>query len=275
MQVELKRIQSEVGITFIYVTHDQDEALAMSDRWLCLPTADSSRSVCRTRSTQRPASAFVAGFVGTPTSSPATWPGGCGCDRAVHRAAGEAPLHPPTPPTTADGRDPGHRDIRTAVYLGERTRHDRPRRRRRAGGREQNRSDGTPEVLATPGTAVRVAGPPLRPGAPAAPAHDQAAIRLQARPRIDRPMQCPPMQHHTRGSDDQFQQRHRPAYIGDRRHRHHGARGDRLRQQQEHQLERHRAKTTATAAAIGAGARGSSTSSPGPDTPRAGPTTRA
>ncbi|HEY5155834.1 MAG TPA: ATP-binding cassette domain-containing protein, partial [Acidimicrobiales bacterium] len=32
MQVELKRIQSEVGITFIYVTHDQDEALAMSDR---------------------------------------------------------------------------------------------------------------------------------------------------------------------------------------------------------------------------------------------------
>src|SRR5206468_10810397 len=32
MQVELKRIQGEVGITFVYVTHDQDEALAMSDR---------------------------------------------------------------------------------------------------------------------------------------------------------------------------------------------------------------------------------------------------
>ena len=31
-QVELKRIQSEVGITFVYVTHDQDEALSMSDR---------------------------------------------------------------------------------------------------------------------------------------------------------------------------------------------------------------------------------------------------
>ena len=32
MQVELKRIQREVGITFVYVTHDQDEALTMSDR---------------------------------------------------------------------------------------------------------------------------------------------------------------------------------------------------------------------------------------------------
>jgi putative spermidine/putrescine transport system ATP-binding protein len=65
MQVELKRIQGEVGITFVYVTHDQEEALTMSDR---LAVFDAGRIVQVGRPAEvyeHPATAFVAGFVGT------------------------------------------------------------------------------------------------------------------------------------------------------------------------------------------------------------------
>jgi putative spermidine/putrescine transport system ATP-binding protein len=65
MQVELKRIQSEVGITFGYVTHDQEEALTMSDR---LAVFDQGRIVqvgAPAEVYERPATEFVAGFVGT------------------------------------------------------------------------------------------------------------------------------------------------------------------------------------------------------------------
>ena len=51
MQIELKAIQQQVGITFIYVTHDQEEALTMSDRMAVFNTGGSSRSVRRPRST--------------------------------------------------------------------------------------------------------------------------------------------------------------------------------------------------------------------------------
>ena len=64
LQVELKRIQSEVGITFVYVTHDQDEALTMSDRIAVMDggkvlQVGSPRDVY-----EEPGSRFVAGFVG-------------------------------------------------------------------------------------------------------------------------------------------------------------------------------------------------------------------
>jgi putative spermidine/putrescine transport system ATP-binding protein len=65
MQSELKRIQSEVGITFVYVTHDQEEALTMSDR---LAVFDEGRIVqvgAPAEVYERPATEFVAGFVGT------------------------------------------------------------------------------------------------------------------------------------------------------------------------------------------------------------------
>ena len=64
MQIELKRIQSEVGITFVYVTHDQEEALTMSDR---LAVFDDGRIVqvgAPAEVYEHPATAFVAGFVG-------------------------------------------------------------------------------------------------------------------------------------------------------------------------------------------------------------------
>ena len=47
MQIELKKIQREVGITFIYVTHDQEEALSMSDTVVVMNNVRSSRSAAR------------------------------------------------------------------------------------------------------------------------------------------------------------------------------------------------------------------------------------
>ncbi len=64
LQVELKQIQTEVGITFVYVTHDQDEALSMSDR---IAVMDHGRIVqigMPHEIYDRPQSTFVAGFVG-------------------------------------------------------------------------------------------------------------------------------------------------------------------------------------------------------------------
>jgi putative spermidine/putrescine transport system ATP-binding protein len=65
MQVELKRIQSEVGITFVYVTHDQEEALTMSDRLAVFDQGAIVQVGAPAEVYERPGSAFVAGFVGT------------------------------------------------------------------------------------------------------------------------------------------------------------------------------------------------------------------
>jgi len=65
MQIELKAIQREVGITFMFVTHDQDEALTLSDR-LAVFNAGHVEQVGTPRVVyEQPATAFVAGFVGT------------------------------------------------------------------------------------------------------------------------------------------------------------------------------------------------------------------
>jgi spermidine/putrescine transport system ATP-binding protein len=72
LQIELKRIQREVGITFVYVTHDQEEALTMSDRIAVMSNGiveqvDTPESVY-----ERPRTAFVAGFIGVSNLMPAT-----------------------------------------------------------------------------------------------------------------------------------------------------------------------------------------------------------
>jgi putative spermidine/putrescine transport system ATP-binding protein len=64
MQIELKRIQGEVGITFIYVTHDQEEALTMSDRIAVFNGGRIEQVGSPTEVYERPATEFVAGFVG-------------------------------------------------------------------------------------------------------------------------------------------------------------------------------------------------------------------
>lgn len=65
MQVELKSIQQVVGITFIYVTHDQSEALSMSDRIAVFNSGRIEQVGTARDLYERPASAFVASFVGT------------------------------------------------------------------------------------------------------------------------------------------------------------------------------------------------------------------
>ena len=65
MQIELKAIQREVGITFIFVTHDQEEALTMSDRIAVFNDGRVEQLGSPADVYERPATAFVAGFVGT------------------------------------------------------------------------------------------------------------------------------------------------------------------------------------------------------------------
>jgi putative spermidine/putrescine transport system ATP-binding protein len=64
MQVELKRIQGEVGITFVYVTHDQEEALTMSDRLAVFSAGRIEQVGTPAEVYEHPANEFVAGFVG-------------------------------------------------------------------------------------------------------------------------------------------------------------------------------------------------------------------
>ena len=64
MQVELKGIQREVGITFLYVTHDQEEALAMSDRIAVMEDGEVRQCGTPEEVYERPGGPFVAGFIG-------------------------------------------------------------------------------------------------------------------------------------------------------------------------------------------------------------------
>ncbi|MER5846485.1 ABC transporter ATP-binding protein [Streptomyces sp. NPDC002012] len=65
MQVELKAIQREIGITFVFVTHDQEEALTMSDRIAVFNQGRVEQVGTPAQIYERPATPFVAGFVGT------------------------------------------------------------------------------------------------------------------------------------------------------------------------------------------------------------------
>jgi len=65
MQVELKQIQRDVGITFVFVTHDQEEALTMSDRIAVFNHGRLEQVAPPAQVYEKPATAFVASFVGT------------------------------------------------------------------------------------------------------------------------------------------------------------------------------------------------------------------
>jgi spermidine/putrescine transport system ATP-binding protein len=75
LQVELKRIQREVGITFVYVTHDQEEALTMSDRIAVMNRGHVEQVSVPEEVYDRPKTTFVAGFIGVSNLMPATIPG--------------------------------------------------------------------------------------------------------------------------------------------------------------------------------------------------------
>ncbi|HEY6550346.1 MAG TPA: ABC transporter ATP-binding protein [Solirubrobacterales bacterium] len=72
LQLELKRIQREVGITFVYVTHDQEEALTMSDRIAVMNRGRVEQVGGPEEVYDRPATTFVAGFIGVSNLMPAT-----------------------------------------------------------------------------------------------------------------------------------------------------------------------------------------------------------
>jgi spermidine/putrescine transport system ATP-binding protein len=102
LQVELKKIQREVGITFVYVTHDQEEALTMSDRIAVMNRGRIEQVAEPEEVYERPSTTFVAGFIGVSNLMPGTVssPG----------ANGEVKLDSGVRVTTAvDGFAPGER----------------------------------------------------------------------------------------------------------------------------------------------------------------------
>ncbi len=70
LQLELKRIQQEIGITFVYVTHDQEEALTMSDRIAVMNHGIVEQIAIPVEVYERPETTFVAGFIGVSNLMP-------------------------------------------------------------------------------------------------------------------------------------------------------------------------------------------------------------
>jgi spermidine/putrescine transport system ATP-binding protein len=88
MQFELKRIQREVGITFVFVTHDQGEALTMSDRIAVMSEGRVEQIGTPEEIYNSPASLFVAGFIGSANLLPGEVVGADGDDTVVRLTAG-------------------------------------------------------------------------------------------------------------------------------------------------------------------------------------------
>ncbi len=94
MQVELKRIQREVGVTTVAVTHDQTEALTMSDRVAVLHEGRLQQAGTPEEVYRRPANRFVAGFVGLANLVPARGGDLSGLGSLAEPADGTAVLRP-------------------------------------------------------------------------------------------------------------------------------------------------------------------------------------
>jgi len=88
MQFELKRIQREVGITFVFVTHDQGEALTMSDRIAVMSEGRVEQIGTPQEIYNSPSSLFVAGFIGSANLLPGVMVGTDGDDAVVDLVAG-------------------------------------------------------------------------------------------------------------------------------------------------------------------------------------------
>ncbi|HMA40051.1 MAG TPA: ABC transporter ATP-binding protein [Gemmatimonadales bacterium] len=89
MQIELKRIQREVGITFVHVTHDQEEALGLSDRIAVMNAGRVEQIGTPQEIYHAPATVFVAGFIGGANLLPATVAEVRGGRAAVELASGD------------------------------------------------------------------------------------------------------------------------------------------------------------------------------------------
>ena len=128
MQVELKAIQRQVGITFIYVTHDQGEALSMSDRIAVFNQGKIEQLAAPQELYERPRTAFVAGFVGisnllTPDVAARLTGQSGSCSIRPERIH----LQPASNPVPADqaGRTMSAQGtLASALYLGAGSRYD-------------------------------------------------------------------------------------------------------------------------------------------------------
>jgi putative spermidine/putrescine transport system ATP-binding protein len=115
MQIELKRIQQEVGITFIYVTHDQEEALTMSDRIAVFSHGRIDQIGSPVEVYEHPATAFVAGFVGV--------------SNVIERGGERFTVRPEKIRMLVEGQQPATGDetergvVREVVYIGSVTRY--------------------------------------------------------------------------------------------------------------------------------------------------------
>ncbi|HEY7133308.1 MAG TPA: ABC transporter ATP-binding protein [Candidatus Limnocylindrales bacterium] len=101
LQIELKRVQSEVGITFVYVTHDQEEALTMSDRIAVMRGGKVEQLGTPEELYERPRTRFVADFIGTSNLMSGTVEAVDGPCAVVRLSSGESCL------TGADRRSVG------------------------------------------------------------------------------------------------------------------------------------------------------------------------
>src|SRR5919197_356860 len=123
MQIELKAIQKDVGITFIFVTHDQDEALTLSDRLAVFNQGRVEQIGSPAEVYENPATAFVAGFVGTSNLI-----SGEGA-RAITGADATFTIRPEKIHLAEPGEEPGSGQcavagtVKEVVYLGVNTRY--------------------------------------------------------------------------------------------------------------------------------------------------------
>src|SRR5206468_4967815 len=162
MQIELKAIQQRVGLTFIYVTHDQEEALTMSDRLAVMNAGRIEQVGTPAGVYEEPRTPFVAGFVGTSnmlTGEAAQAVAGSPAPLTIRpEKIRMMPLEEPTQPDecTVTGQ------VEAVVYLGAVTRY---RIRLDVGGQElivlqQNLHQSSMQALEVQGTAVRLAWSP-------------------------------------------------------------------------------------------------------------------
>jgi putative spermidine/putrescine transport system ATP-binding protein len=153
MQIELKSIQREVGITFVYVTHDQEEALTMSDRLAVFNEGRIEQVGPPAEVYEHPQSEFIAGFVGV--------------SNVIERDGRRYTVRPEKIDLLDDGREPetgSHVEpgvVRDVQYVGPVTRYHVTLDR---GGElqvlAQNLEEGSSEVLEAKGRRVRVAWRP-------------------------------------------------------------------------------------------------------------------
>jgi putative spermidine/putrescine transport system ATP-binding protein len=147
--VELKRIQQELGITFVYVTHDQEEALTMSDRLAVFRDGKIEQLGTPAEVYERPASEFIAGFVGV--------------SNVLERDGQRFTVRPEKIRLLGEGEEPEQGvsvesgRIRDVVYVGAVTRYHVELD---AGGElmvlSQNLEGGSTEVLERQGSRVRL-----------------------------------------------------------------------------------------------------------------------